>query len=183
MDDRKELAAFEKLLGQHEKLIMRVVQNQIQDSQIREDVFQEACLRLFRNYHKLVDMGAEQQQAHVVLITRYAAIDYYRSIHKGQHADLDDETLFYILGQKEEQENNRISELGKIELKMLLNHLSPEERLLIVGKYYLGYSITELTKTIGGTKAQVKSKLQRAKKRLAEKWSAENISMEDFFDG
>lgn len=183
MDYKEELLAFEKMLDKHEKLILRVVQNQIKDGNLHEDVYQEACLRIFRKIHPLMDMSPEQQQAHIVLMTRYAAIDYYRSTQKSHFVDMDDETLYYLLHQKEDREKAGISAQAKSELKMLLNHLSPEDRLLIVGKYYLGYSIAELTSITGGSAAQVKTKLHRAKKRLAEKWMGEKMRMEDFFDG
>lgn len=173
---------LESLYTQYKAMMLKVVHKYVSDINAREDVFQEAFIRLIRNESTLRDLPSYKLEAFIVLTIRYAAIDYYRKSHQDVTIDISDDVLLNMLGQQTREEASRLDDYGKVELVMMMNQLSAEERILIVGRYYLGLNIEELSGIVGGSAPKVRSQLFRAKKRLFLEWKKSGLEMEDFLN-
>jgi len=181
MTYKEEKVFLEEIYNRHKMTMLRVICKQVTDEHSREDVFQEAFIRILKNIEKLADMSTERQEAYIVLLTRYAAIDYYRATHQEKYIDIDDDMLFMLLHRKKEQEEG-MDDFSRTELYLILEQLSAEDRLLIIGKYYMGFSLEELANTLGCSPENARIKLFRAKKRLVTRWSESGVGLGDFFD-
>jgi RNA polymerase sigma-70 factor (ECF subfamily) len=164
-------------------MMLKVVYKYIHEPDMREDVFQEAFIRLIKCEDKLRKLTSEQIDAFIILIIRYVVIDYYRKMHYDKTITFENDVLLNIIARKEMETGHCVNAFGKVELSMMMQQLTEEERILIIGKYYLGLSIAELCDIVGGSPERIRTRLFRAKERIQVLWQKSGLKMEDFLNG
>lgn len=113
MTYKEEKSLLEALYDRHKMTMLRVICRQVTDEHSREDVFQEALIRILKNIEKLAAMSEDRQESYIVLLTRYTAIDYYRATHQEKYIDMDDEMLFMLLNREKQQQMGWMNSAGR----------------------------------------------------------------------
>ena len=174
---------IESLYYQKRSMMFKVVCKYVYEPDMREDVFQEAFIRIIKCEDKLRSMTQAETDAFIIFVIRYAAIDYYRKMRPDNTITFENDILLNIIAHKEAERAPGVDDLGKVDLAMMMQQLSQEEQLLLIGKYYIGLSIAELCDIIGGSPEKVRIRLFRAKERVQALWQKSGLKLEDFLNG
>ena len=179
----KQDSYFESLYYQKRGMMFKAVCKYVYEPDMREDVFQEAFIRIMKCEDKLRNMSQEETDAFIIFVIRYAAIDYYRKMRPDNTIAFDNDILLNIIARKEADRASGVGDLGKVDLAMMMQQLPQEDQLLLVGKYYIGLSIAELCDIVGGSSEKIRTRLFRAKERVLVLWQKSGLNMEDFLNG
>lgn len=147
-------------------LMFSTAENLISDPDEREDVVQDSLERLLRHADALRWKDRPVQAAYVVQTVRNTAINHLRRKDvERRHTDFTGEKD----GQPEPmsltlEELMDIRERGE-HMAEILSTLSETDRILLTGKYILGYSDAELAQDLGVKPDSVRMMLTRARRR------------------
>ncbi len=166
---------LENIYVQYRFLIMRIASKYIRNQDHLEDIFHEAFIKILRKAPLLRTLPPHKLEAYIILVTRGVCVDHFRKEHACLQADIPDDVLFSLL-----EKDAKNGHWGKVELSIMLSDFTAEERVLLIGRYCLELSIPELVDLVGGTQANVRTKLYRAKKRAYQKWSKQGLTLGDF---
>lgn len=128
----------------------------------REDIVQDTMLRLLRHAKKLENMEADRVPGYIVFTTRSAAIDLLRKRSRAPESPLDDKTSDSLAAPLLDR---IILEEDMTRLRAIWPSLSPEEQLLLEGKYIWRCTDEELSETLGCRKDSIRMMLTRARRR------------------
>ena len=157
-----DLAAFERLLRQHERLVLATALRLLGHLEDAQDAAQEVFLRLHRNLGKVQASGNLAAWLYRVTVNvchdqlrrrpPAAALDEAREI-AGTHADPQQELT--------DTERRRALELS-------LSRLSPKERAAFVLRDLEGLSTAEVAAALGSSEATVRSQVCKARVKVRE---------------
>ena len=119
-------------------------------------------------------------QSWIVIISKFKAIDYKRKYLK--HNNFEDIDKVLLSDNKDLSENLLYEELQN-EIKLLLDNLKPEDKVIFT-KYYLEDIPTDtISKELGLPKTQIYNKLSRGRKKLFSilKNSLNEVNYEKYF--
>jgi RNA polymerase sigma-70 factor (ECF subfamily) len=157
--DKDEL---EKLYAQYFPRVYRTAFFMTGDHQTAEDIVQEAFLKAFANLHKLQDR--QKFGSWISVIASNHAVDFLRKHKKifisdnmeefGGEAHDDNPSASW-----EREENIR-------EIREALARLEPEDREILVLKYFNELSINEIASMLAAPPGTIKSRLFRARDKV-----------------
>lgn len=173
---------LDELYDRYKCPLLKIVYKYVGDSNICEDLFHEIFIRIIKKAELLYTFPKPKLEIYIFLIAKGVSFDYLRKRYKNVEVDITDDVIETLCCERNQVTSSGIDEFQKADLAMMLERLPTEDKLLLIGKYYLGLSINDLTSVVGGTGTAVRSKLHRARKRAFEEWTKSGISMEDFFD-
>ena len=173
---------IEDLYNRYKLPLLKIIRKYIGNSDMCEDIFHEVFIRIIRKAKMLNQFPRPKLETYIFSIARGVSIDFLRKENKLVQIDIGDEDFLNILETNNQLKSRILNPLKKVELILMLETLPAEERLLLVGKYYLGLSIDDLAEILGYTSTAVRSKIHRAKKHVINEWSKSKLNMEDFID-
>lgn len=173
-------SALENLYNNYKIPLLKMINRFVGSSSDCEDIFHEVFIRIIKNAEMIINLPQQKQAAYIYLIARGVSIDYLRNSHANDRVNLDYDAFIDLLDKK--AKSSSCNSFHKVDLSLMLDDLSENEKNLLIGKYYLGLSTNELTDLVGGTPVAIRSKLLRAKEKVFQAWSQAGISMEDFLD-
>ncbi|MGB2627147.1 MAG: sigma-70 family RNA polymerase sigma factor [Candidatus Acidiferrum sp.] len=159
-------AELETLLAQNAPLAYRVALGVLRNPSEAEDIAQEALLRAYRRFHLLRD--AQRFRGWLVRISFRLAIDRLRSLRRRTEREsrwAEPELRSRPQSTEEVAAGNEFKE----RLATALEELPQRQRLVILLTAIDGYSIDEVAKILEIPVGTVKSRLFKARQRLAEK--------------
>jgi RNA polymerase sigma-70 factor (ECF subfamily) len=137
--------------------VLRQLTAMTADSELAADVVQEAYARAWQRWSRV--SGLESPPAWVRTVAWRIAVSHYR---RAAVAD----RLLARLGRRPEVDPDFAAELG-VDLERALHTLSPEHRRVLVLHEMVGLSVLEIAQETGVAEGTVKSRLSRARARLA----------------
>ena len=154
--------AFLELFSMHENQMYRVAFLYVKNEADALDVMQEAAYRTFKNINTL--KNAEYFKTWITRITMNCAVDHIRKNSRIVQIGTE-----YLENTEEISESHEKEILLKASLEALMEVLEPEEKDVILLKYYYEYSFQEISKLMEKPLGTVKSVLYRGLKKLREK--------------
>ena len=147
----------------YHRLMYSTVWKYVQNKSDCEDIIQECMLRMMEKTEYLRKVDSCYLAAYVVSIVRNTTLNYLKKQAVSQKylvkvasqqsgGDLDPDELTDLLFCKEQ-------------LAGIWGVLSPDERLLLEGKYILGYSNSELARCLKCKPDSIRMKLTRTRRR------------------
>lgn len=133
----------------------------LKDENLAKDSTQETFFKAFKNIHKLED--ASKEKAWITTIASRTSIDIYNK-HKKRNEILDDDKIIY---QQTDTSNGTNDALDNMALSKALDHLKPEQKEIMILKYIEEHSEKDIAALLGIELGTVKSRLHRAKNKLA----------------
>jgi RNA polymerase sigma-70 factor, ECF subfamily len=152
-----DLAAFEALMRQHERLVLMTAVRLLGKLEDAQDASQEVFLRLYRNLGKLD--GVQNVPGWLYRVTVNVCHDMLRK-RPAQVAV--DEVPELSDGSADPQQSVTEEERRQV-LHMSLRFLSEKERAAIVLRDLEGLSTSEVAQALGSTEATVRSQISKAR--------------------
>lgn len=134
--------ALEYLYDHYAAALYGVVQRIVKTEEIAEEVMQDAILKIWNNIHQY-DATKGRLFTWMFKLSRNLAIDKLRSkeIKREQKTDAVSDNVHSIENRNPEQQQT-----DSIGIEKLLNHLQPEQQLIIKLLYLEGYTQSEVAK-------------------------------------
>lgn len=161
----EEKEYFLQFYESNKKLIYYIAGKYATDKMDREDLVQDAIVRLLKNLSKIQQLGRCEMAKYIVLTIRAAFIDNEKRRHRMKTVYLDDDFLDTLI-KAELKVSDAISQVEtKMEVDFLKQELPYRDWLVLEGKYMLGYSHEELGELLGVSTDSVRMILYRARER------------------
>lgn len=153
---------MEALYLNYKRLMLCTAGQYFPSREDQEDVVQDAMLRLLRHAGKLETMEIDRVPGYIVFTVRSVAVDLLRKKNRAPESTLDGE----------QPDDGKAPVLDRIifqeaveKLRAVWPDLSPEEQLLLEGKYIWNCTDGELAEALGCQTSSVRMKLTRARRR------------------
>ncbi|OAA91028.1 sigma-70 family RNA polymerase sigma factor [Clostridium coskatii] len=167
--------ALDYIVDQHLPLVkgtVRKILMQFNDSGLIEECINDVFLSVWNNADKFKGK-VEDFKKWIFAISKFKAIDYYRTKIKGAEVVLD---TIEILGETSAEDELVILE-NKNEIMRLIDDLEPVDRKIFVLRFILGYKSTEIAEKLNITKAAVDNRIYREKRKLRKKLIKSNLEV------
>lgn len=127
-----------------------------QDQTLAEDLVQETFLRALQNADTFEDLGLNQCRAWLYRTMKNLLYDRYRrALLEAEYLQQPDEDTAY-----------RDQGIQQVENELLLQKLTPEDRMLFTLRYMEGYNASEISGMLSMPPGTIRAKLSRCRKLL-----------------
>jgi len=150
-------ADFNSIWNKYEKELTAFVKSRLFDKSFVCDIMQEVAIKIFKNQNKLITI--DNKRAWMYKITKNTLIDFY----KQNDRTISSELLIEFKSTYEESNENGLSSCIQNMAKSLPKSDEEILKLSIIEQYKVNEISLKLNLTLEGTK----TKLKRAKKKLA----------------
>lgn len=146
----------------------------------KEDIVQEALVRLISKVDTLRSLQRRALASYIVVTVKHTAINHLRKSSTGDKRILD---VFSgdpddIPGENDDLDDKLILNDNLSRLSKAWPKLSEAERFLLEGKYICGYSDAELSETLGCKESSIRMKLTRARRHALILLQEEGVTIE-----
>ncbi len=157
-------AFLEKLYRDYHKLMYWTARNYLEDEQELSDVVQDSLVALIRNSSKLQTLPPEELAAYIAAAVRNTAFNHRRQsrLRQARMPLAEPEQLAPLHGEDPFPERLEDREL----LRALGRMMTPEERLLLEGKYLLELPDGQIARMLGCKPESLRTKLHRTRRNL-----------------
>ncbi len=165
---RGDVEAFCRMVEAYQRPVFNLCRRMLGDDDEAEDAAQESFLRAFRAL-KRYDPG-RPFGTWLLAIASHRCIDILR--HRRRHPQsstqqsLDDEQV----DQDDGPEERLMRAQRRDAIDGLTRSLAPQERAVVVLRYWYGLSYEEIASALSLSVSAVKSRLHRARRTLASRW-------------
>ena len=173
---------IESVYNRYKVPLLYLIQKYIGQNDCCEDIFHEVIVRIIKNVDLLSSLSQPKLEAYIFLVARGVSIDYLRTLRKKDEISLDNDFILDVLSQKSRHATINSASFKKVDIFIMMEKISVDDRILLIGKYYLGLGIKDLVDLVGSSPTTLRSKIFRARKKLLEQWTMEGLKMEDFLD-
>ncbi|WP_096273796.1 sigma-70 family RNA polymerase sigma factor [Paucisalibacillus globulus] len=149
---------FETLVVSEQKKLYRIAYTYVKNEQTALDIVQETIIKAYKAFHKLKDISVFSTWITRILIN--TSLDYIKRSIDVIPLDVE----WYRTGNNEE--NNAIMSM---DLASAFENLRPNQKTILLLRFYYGYSIPEIAEIIGKPEGTVKSQLHRTLQVLRKK--------------
>jgi RNA polymerase sigma-70 factor (ECF subfamily) len=150
---------FDVLWKEYEKDLTAFVRARLYDKSLAADIMQEVAIKIYKNQSRLSNI--ENTRAWLYRLTRNTLIDFYKKNDKAIPSEL------YSLEMTVDDTKEEADELGACLTSMMSISLSKSDNEILNLSIIEQYSIKEISSKLNLTMDGVKSKPQRAKKKLS----------------
>ncbi|WP_449538713.1 sigma-70 family RNA polymerase sigma factor [Ferdinandcohnia sp. Marseille-Q9671] len=150
--------SFEELIKNDQEKLYKIAYSYVRNEQDALDIVQDAVIKGFKSFDKLKDIHYFSTWITRILIN--TAIDYIRKAR----TVIPLETDCFDSGRNEE--NNSIM---TIDIGIVFEKLKPQQKTLLLLRFYYGYSIIEISEILGKPEGTIKSQLHRTLQLVKEK--------------
>ncbi len=161
IETEENKSKFEQIYNKYKQIMFFVANRVLRDEYLSEDAVHQAFLRIIDNLDKIDKIDCHKTKGFIVTIVENIAIDFYRKRKRENNISFD-EVEFYIRDIKNES-NLIINDVEEAILKLPISY-SSVFRL----KYSQGYSNKEISEILKISEENVRQRISRGKKKLAE---------------
>lgn len=149
---------WEELYVRHYPELLKYCMAACHDRELSEDLVQETFLKALQNADTVEDLGPNQRRAWLFKTMKNLFYDRYRrAVLESQYEQSIDGDAYYLEPGIQQTEND-----------MVLEALTPEDRMLFQLRYIEGYNASELSEMLGIPTGTIRAKLSRSRKLLKE---------------
>lgn len=158
------------LFDNYRRLLFFIASKQIPNPADCEEIVQETFVRAIEKIDLLETLTENQQLAYLSRITENLAYDHLRRKQTGKDISLTEDEWLRLPGVAASLDETLQSMESADLVRYMLTRLSPTDRILITGKYLLGYSVKELSRQLNCSSRTLSVRLHRAKARAISLW-------------
>jgi RNA polymerase sigma-70 factor (ECF subfamily) len=155
-----ELAAFEALMQQHQRLVLVTALRLLGNMEDAKDVSQEVFLRLYRNLRKV-----EAENNYQAWLYRVTVNLCYDAGRKRKPAVSMEDVPDPVSAAADPQQSLSAADRQRV-LQLSLRALSAKERTALVLRDLEGLSTGEVARTLGSSEATVRSQISKARLKM-----------------
>ena len=167
MEDQPSDREFmDQMYMEFERLMFFTARQYTSKAEIAEDIVQESLVRLYEKVRTMKPMKHVVLAAYIRATVRNTAINVLRKMNRERDYAADAETDAFAQADQEWVLNTMMDLSGyRVLLSKIWPRLPEDDRVLLEGKYILGYSDQELGEEIGCQANSIRVKLTRARRR------------------
>ena len=167
MEDQPSDREFmDQMYMEFERLMFFTARQYTSKAEIAEDIVQESLVRLYEKVRTMKPMKHVVLAAYIRATVRNTAINVLRKMNRERDYAADAETDAFAQADQEWVLNTMMDLSGyRVLLSKIWPRLPEDDRVLLEGKYILGYSDQELAEEIGCQANSIRVKLTRARRR------------------
>ena len=158
------------LFDNYRRLLFFIASKQIHNPADCEEIVQETFVRAIEKIDLLETLTENQQVAYLSRITENLAYDHLRRKQTGKDISLTEDEWLRLPGVAASLDETLQSLESADRVRYMLDQLSPTDRILITGRYLLGYTVKELSRQLNCSSRTLSVKLHRAKARAISLW-------------
>ena len=147
---------WDEIYQRHYPELLKYCLGACRDKELAEDLVQETFLKALQNADTFEDLGLSQRRAWLYRTVKNQLCDRYR------RAVLEAE----YLRQNPEAEAYLDPGIQQTENELVLQTLTPEDRMLFTLRYIEGYNASEISDMLGIPTGTIRAKLSRSRKLL-----------------
>lgn len=167
LDDPEEQKKFELLYESYRQTMFYVANRVLNDEYDAEDAVHQAFLRVINHMNDIDENDTHKTKAYLSIVTQNIAIDIYRKKKKEWERNISyDEYEIFIEDPAGQDFENVSDDVGK--LAAVLEKLPPQYAEVIRLTYGMNYGSEQVGKILGISSDNVRQRLVRARKKLAE---------------
>lgn len=169
--DKSDAQFFHNFFEEYHNYLNYAVSSYTSNAADRDDLFQEAIMRLMSNISTLRKLS-RCKTAHYIVITVRTAYIYIDMLRKRKDISVlplndDDDLLAVLSGNAVENRSEKDIHL-RMEVRRLKESMSEKDWMVLVGKILMGYTHEELAAMLGMNPVNVRMALSRAKAKARE---------------
>lgn len=147
---------WEEVYEAHYSELLRYCTAACRDTQLAEDLVQEAFMKALQNTDTFEELGPSQRRAWLFRTMKNLLCDRYRR------------AMLELSYAQSIEPDAAVLETGfqKTENELVLQSLDPEDRMLFQLRYIEGYNAAELSQMLGIPTGTIRSRLSRCRKYL-----------------
>lgn len=157
---------FSILVERHENKILKSCKTYVKDDDTAEDLCQEIFIKLFLKLKNF--RGDAKFSTWLFAIVHNTCIDYLRKNKKGEATKVITYKMADELAELIDGVDEVPYELSEKILELLLNEISPDEKMILLLKYKEKNSVKDIHLSLGLSESAVKMRLKRAKEKVNE---------------
>lgn len=161
IETEENKSKFEQIYNKYKQIMFFVANRVLRDEYLSEDAVHQAFIRVIDNLDKIDKIDCHKTKGFIVIIVENIAIDFYRKRKRENNISFD-EVEFYIRDIKTESDFI-INDVEEAILKLPINY-----SVVLRLKYSQGYSNKEISKILKISEGNVRRRISRGKKKLAE---------------
>lgn len=167
IDDATDQAFMLQLYNTYQRLMMATALEYAKDTVMAEDIVHDSIIRLMGKIHVMRPLETNALAGYIATTVRNTAIDRMRreAVILRHSADMPSEGV-----PDAELTLDELMEISEHRDRLLAiwPKLSEDDRLVLEGKYILGYTDRELAEMLGCREVTVRVKLTRARKKCSQ---------------
>ncbi|EGT3616422.1 sigma-70 family RNA polymerase sigma factor [Clostridium sp. LIBA-8841] len=160
---KKNPKALDHVFENYGNLIFKVAYSVLNNRELSEECVNDVLLKIWNNIDSF-NKGDEQFKAWIIVMTKYTSIDILRKEKKHDNVinldsyEKEDTSLESFLENKETKEN----------ILSMIKTFDKENREIFIKRFFLNYSIKEISKSIGISENAISNRIRRGKFKLSE---------------
>lgn len=147
---RSKKPDFEELIKREHYRLYKIAFAYVKNEQDALDIVQETMIKGFKSFHKLNDSNRFQTWITRILIN--TSIDFIRKRKDVIYLEQE-----WFSSERNEESNS----VMKMDLATVFEQLKPEQKTLLLLRFYYGYSIREIADIVERREGTIKSQLHR----------------------
>lgn len=157
----------EQLWQQYKRLMYSTALKYTLDRNIQQDIVQNSVETIIKNISTIRSLNGCTLARYIVLIVRSNSINLLkqRNTAASHSVDYDGDKLEIIKGSTIPLDDGLVQKEDKEDIRRVLKLLPEDDRIILEGKYFVQLSDEELASLLCITKASVRMKLTRARRR------------------
>ena len=156
-EKQNRIQKFEALFERYYSAMMGAALRILKNDRDAEDAVQQAGEALYRNIHKIKEVGAEGCYTFVILTVERKALNILKSRARRKETNIED---------IHEQGVEMCSVIDDDEVTTAIKSLSPKERQAILLRFGMGYGVKETAKIMEMSYSATQSLIWRAKGQI-----------------
>lgn len=161
IDTEEDRSKFEQIYSNYKQTMFYAANRILNDDHEAEDAVHQAFLRVIENLDKINETNCHKTKAFLVAITEHISIDIYRKRKKNNLVSYDE--------LEEYLPDSRSEEIGRnLDIINALERLPLNYSIVLRLKFSQGYSNSEIAEFLKISEENVRQRITRAKKKLAE---------------
>lgn len=160
---KKNPKALDYVFENYGNLIFKVAYSVLNNRELSEECVNDVLLKIWNNIDSF-NKGDEKFKAWIIVMTKYTSIDILRKEKKHDNVinldsyEKEDTSLESFLENKETKEN----------ILSMIKTFDKENREIFIKRFFLHYSIKEISKSIGISENAISNRIRRGKFKLSE---------------
>lgn len=166
LETNEDKVSFQKLYEETYRKFLCVALGILHNQNDAEEIVHDVYVKLADNYPKYREKGCKEMLSLGIVITRNACINLIRARerHKETAIEIDDD----LLGEENDPLEEVLRKENENTLYKALSNLKPQDRDILILKYYHDMSYKEIGRTLGLKEKTVDMRLYRIKAKLRE---------------
>lgn len=165
--DSKQKSKFEEIYHTYKKVIYYIALKYLKSEQLAEEAVQEIFFKVFCNIEKVVMLESDKKKGYLMQIAKNTAIDIYRKEKVGFRNINKDEIQTYDIEDEFSLEKTIIKKEISRQINSSMNELQEMDRQILRLRYIEEKSEKEIAEILGLSYENTRTRIRRAKKKLA----------------